>query len=119
MKPEDVAAVGEWLQAQIGVPFVVVGGSAIGAEVPVATKDIDVLISRRDWQKVDSTLEHHSQAAPLEPMSGTIRGTVLVIGDEKIDLEFLSDAPFTGELGPEAFLRHVKEHGSREYHGLL
>jgi hypothetical protein len=49
----EIRAVVEWLRSEIGVPFVVVGGSAIQIEVHVATKDVDILVSGRDLAKVD------------------------------------------------------------------
>jgi hypothetical protein len=71
MSPDvDASEIGEvarWLRSEIGVPFVIVGRSAIRIETPVATKDVDVLISGRDWSTVDSALENRKDAAPLEP----------------------------------------------------
>ncbi|MGD0250790.1 MAG: hypothetical protein ABSB97_07915 [Thermoplasmata archaeon] len=118
MEADDVATVGKWLRSAIGVPFVVVGGSAVERIVPVATKDVDVLIDAADWDHVDSAIESRKEAAPLEPTSGTIRGTVVTIGDAKIDLEFLSDEPFSGGSKPGSFTRYVREHESVVHEGV-
>jgi hypothetical protein len=112
MDPADIARVAEWLRSEIGVPFVVVGGSAVERIVPVATKDVDVLIDRGDWPTVDSKLESNSEASPLEPTSGNIRGTVLAIGGTRLDLEFISDEPFSDTRGEGAFTKFVRERGS-------
>jgi hypothetical protein len=112
MELENVANVGRWLRSAIGVPFIVVGGSAVERVVPVATKDVDVLIDGSDWDAVDSAIESCKDAAPLEPTGGSIRGTVVTIGTAQIDLEFLSDEPFSGQSGPGAFTRYVREQES-------
>ncbi|MGC2289367.1 MAG: hypothetical protein WA688_05865 [Thermoplasmata archaeon] len=103
---------GRWLHAAVGVPFVVVGGSAVERVVPVRTKDVDVLIEGSDWPAIDSALEYRRDASPLEPMSGTIRGTILTIGTASIDLKFLAGEPFSGRSDPETFVAYVRSHGS-------
>ena len=118
MELKDVAHVGEWLRSAIGVPFVVVGGSAIERVVPVATKDVDVLIDGSDWDAVDSAIESRKDAAPLEPTGGSIRGTVVTIGFAQIDLEILSDEPFSGRSGPGSFTQYVREQESVVHEGI-
>ncbi|MGI0130786.1 MAG: hypothetical protein ACREDE_09885 [Thermoplasmata archaeon] len=114
MNAAGVTEVGGWLESEIGVPFIVVGGSAIEQEVPVGTKDVDVLISEADWETVDGALENRKDASPLEPMDGTIRGTKLAIGGTLIDLEFLSPEPFSGTHPPGEFVRYVRDDGSKK-----
>ncbi|MGD0588927.1 MAG: hypothetical protein ABSA63_09085 [Thermoplasmata archaeon] len=118
MELQDVANVGKWLRSAIGVPFIVVGGSAVERVVPVATKDVDVLIDSSDWDAVDTALESRKDAAPLEPTGGSIRGTVVTIGNAKIDLEFLSDEPFSGRSGPGSFTRYVRQQESVVHEGV-
>ncbi len=115
MRADEVEAVAEWLRSEVGVPFVVVGGSAIERSVAVGTKDVDVLISGDDWPSVDEALEGRADAPPLEPMSGTIRGTIVTIGRGSIELEFLSGEPFCGTRGPGEFTRYVTEKGSQKH----
>ncbi|MGA8543464.1 MAG: hypothetical protein WB947_08025 [Thermoplasmata archaeon] len=118
MQSGDVDAVGRWLQSAIGVPFVVVGGSAIERVASVTTKDVDVLIEASDRAAVDSALESRRDASPLDPATGSIRATVLSIGGANIDLEFISGGPFSGRYGPGSFGRYVREHGSVVYDGV-
>jgi hypothetical protein len=113
VSPDEIGDVVRWLRSEIGVPFVVVGGSAIRIEIQVATKDVDVLISGRDWQKVDSAIENREDAAPLEPFSGSIRGTTVSIGDSAIQIDFLAGGPFGGD----SFVEYVRGSGSRPYEG--
>ena len=113
--PDDIRAVAEWLQSEIGVPFVVVGGSAIRIEVSVATKYVDILVSGRDMARVDSAMEDRKDAYPLDPATGTIRGTEVSIGDSSIEVDFLSVGPFGGD----DFLRYVQGQGSVPYVGTL
>jgi len=113
VSPDEIGDVVRWLRSEIGVPFVVVGGSAIRIEIPVATKDVDVLISGRDWKKVDSAIENLKDAAPLEPNSGSIRGTTVSIGDSAIQIDFLAGGPFGGA----PFVEYVRSSGSRPYEG--
>jgi hypothetical protein len=96
------------------LPFVVVGGSAVEQEVPGGTKAVDVLIRDRDWARLNSKLEHRKDAAPLEPYTGTIRGTTVAIGSDTVVLEFISPGPFGGK----PFLEYVRAHGSRVYGGV-
>lgn len=119
MKADEVETVAEWLRSEIGVPFVVVGGSAIAISVPVATKDVDVLISGKDWDTVDEALEDRKDAAPLDPMTGTIRATRVAIGGSSIDLEFISGEPFCGTRTPREFVQYVREKGSVRHGGTL
>jgi hypothetical protein len=112
MDAKDIAAVAKWLRSEIGVQFVVVGGSAVERVVPVATKDVDVLIDRKDWKRVDAALEGRQDASPLSPLSGSIRDTIVQIGNSRIDLEFLSDEPFRGIAPSGSFNRYVRERGS-------
>jgi hypothetical protein len=118
MQSEEVHAVGKWLQSAIGVPFIVVGGSAIERVVPVATKDVDVLISTSDWPTVDLALESRADAAPLDPMTGNIRGTILTLGRGRIDLEFISGGPFSGQFPQDSFSQYVREHESVVHDGI-
>ncbi len=111
--PDGDRAVAEWLQSEIGVPFVVVGGSAIEIEVAVATKDVDILVSGRGLAKVDSAMEGRKDAYPLEPTTGTIRGTEVSIGRATIPVDFLSAGPFGGD----DFFRYVRDRGSEPYRG--
>jgi hypothetical protein len=111
----EIRAVVEWLRSEIRVPFVVVGGSAIQIEVQVATKDVDILVSDRDLSTVDSTMEGRADAYPLDPATGTIRGTTVAIGRSSIQVDFLSAGPFGGD----DFLRYVRDRGSRSYEGAL
>lgn len=113
--PDGDRAVAEWLQSEIGVPFVVVGGSAIEIEVAVATKDVDILVSGRGLAKVDSAMEGRKDAYPLEPTTGTIRGTEVSIGRATIPVDFLSAGPFGGD----DFFRYVRDRGSEPYEGTL
>ncbi|MFI5415659.1 MAG: hypothetical protein ACHQ16_08475 [Candidatus Lutacidiplasmatales archaeon] len=84
----------------------------------MATKDVDVLIDGSDWAQVDTAIERRDDATALQPYRGTIRGTVVVIGGAKIDLEFLSDAPFSGTQAPGSFVRYVRDHGSVLHEGV-
>lgn len=113
VEPNEIRALTEWVRAAIGVPFIVVGGSAIEAEVSVGTKDVDFLVSARDLEKVDLALESRKDAHPLEPATGTIRGTEVLIGRASIQVDFLSATPFGGEV----FLDYVQRRGSIRYEG--
>jgi hypothetical protein len=113
MELREVLLVSEWLESQIGVPFVVVGGSAIASVAAVGTKDVDVLVDRRDIQRVERALDSRTDATPLDPASGTIRGTSVSIGSLAIDLEFIVTARlFSGDHAPEEFGVYVRERGS-------
>jgi hypothetical protein len=115
VEPDEVRAIAEWVRSAIGVPFVIVGGSAIAAEVSVGTKDVDVLVSGTDLERADRAVERREDAYPLDPGSGTIRGTEVTIGDSRIQVDFLSAEPFGGD----AFLRYVRGRGSVRYEGTL
>ncbi|MGA9839500.1 MAG: hypothetical protein WBF81_05680 [Thermoplasmata archaeon] len=108
----QTAAVGRWLRSEIGVPFVVVGGSAVEQVVPVATKHVDVLIKETDWPTVDSALESRRDASPLDPDGGSIRGTFVSIDGLRIELEFIAGEPFSGRSDRESFGRYVSTAGS-------
>jgi hypothetical protein len=112
---DDIRAVAEWLLSEIGIPFVIVGGSAIQIEVPVATKDVGILVSGRNLARIDSALQDRKDAFPLDPATGTIRGTKVSIGGSSIDVDFLSAGPFGGD----DFLRYVRGQGSKPYGGTL
>ncbi|MFY9717985.1 MAG: hypothetical protein WAK40_08685 [Thermoplasmata archaeon] len=114
----EPAVVAEWLRTTIGVPFIVVGGSAVGRVALVATKDVDVLIRDSDWPTIDSALESRADASPLDPAGGSIRGTILVIGGARIELEFISGEPFSGRSSPESFGRYVREYESVVHDGV-
>jgi hypothetical protein len=110
--PKNVAAVGRWLRTAIGVPFVIVGGSAIERIVPVGTKDVDVLVESADMPAVDSAIATRKEATPLEPRTGRFRGTIVRIGGASVDLEFLTGDPFSGDSDPESFIEYVRSTGS-------
>jgi hypothetical protein len=112
---DDVRKVVEWVRSEIGVPFVVVGGSAILLDTPdpIVTKDVDVLVSGRDLERADRAVEGRSDAPPLDPATGTIRGTKVPIGDSSIDIGFLSASAFGGQ----PFLEYVRTSGSVPYDG--
>ncbi len=111
MNHEQVKEVAGWLDS-LKIRYIVVGGSAIG------TKDVDVLIGVGDWEPIDRILENRREAAPLEPMSGSIRGTVVALGTEQVDVEFLSGEPFAGNRSADDFLRYVHQHRSEVDEGV-
>ncbi len=111
---EEVRAVVRWLRSEIGVPFAVVGGSAILPEVPVGTKEVDILVSGPDLEKVDRRMEDRADAPPVEPATGTIRGTEVAIGGSSIQVDFLSGSAFGG---PE-FIGYVLGPGSKAFAGV-
>ncbi len=113
IEASGIRAVAEWVRSEIGVPFVIVGGSAIEAEVHVATKGVDILVSGPDLEKVDSAIEGRKDAYPLDPATGTIRGTEVSIGGSNIQVDFLSAGPFGGD----EFLRYVRGGGSVRHEG--
>jgi hypothetical protein len=115
----EVTAIADWLETQIGVPFVVVGGSAIARVVEVGTKDVDVLVAARDMPTVEQALDGRKDATPLDPATGTIRSTSVAVGGATIELEFIVSAHlFSGELRPEEFGEYVRRHGSEEHGGI-
>jgi hypothetical protein len=107
----QVRAVARWLDS-LGISYVVVGGSAIERIAEVGTKDVAVLIAISDWGPIDRLLEHRREAPPLEPMYGTIRGTIVQLGSERFDVEFLSGEPFAGNRSGDDFLAYVRKHRS-------
>ena len=117
MKPSDVDKVARWID-RLGIAYVVVGGSAIERTVPVGTKDVDVLIAIGDWGPLDAALENRRDAAPLQPISGSIRGTIVTIGTRNIDLEFISGEPFSGERAPDEFIEYVRKSRSSDDRGI-
>lgn len=104
-----------WLRSEIGVPFVLVGGSAIRIALPVGTKDVAVLVSAADLEKADSLIEGRRDAYPLQPATGTIRGTEVSIGESRVQVDFLSAGPFGGD----EFLSFVRSRGSLRYEDIL
>lgn len=117
MNRKDVEAVAHWLRGH-GVDFVVVGGSAIERNVPVGTEDIDLLIAVGAWGAVEEAVATTKAATPLDPSSGTIRGTLLPVGARRVDVEFIAGGPFGGQRGGDAFLRYVRHTRSTESRGI-
>ena len=74
IEASGIRAVAEWVRSEIGVPFVIVGGSAIEAEVHVATEGVDILVLGPDLEKVDSAIEGRKDAYPLDPGLGRSEG---------------------------------------------
>ena len=112
MKAEQVERVAKWVERDLHIPCVVVGGSAIERLAPVGTKDVDLLIAVGDWAPLDSALEHRHDATPLEPLTGTIRGTTAMVGSDRIDVEFVSGEPFCGRRDPDDFIDYVRRRRS-------
>ncbi len=110
----EIRAVVEWLRDQIGVPFVLVGGSAVLPDVPIATKDVDVLVSAPDMERADAAMQGRRDAHPLDPATGTIRGTEVAIGGSKIAVDFLSASAFGGQR----FVDFVRGSGSVSFAGV-
>jgi len=118
MNPQTVRKVAAWIRSELRVPFVVVGGSAIERHVSVGTKDVDVLIAVGDWSSLDSALEHRRDATPLDPSTGTIRGTVLMLPEGRVDVEFISGQPFSGSRPGDDFVVYVRNYRSSISHGI-
>lgn len=106
-----------WLR-DLGIRFVVVGGSAIEHSVPVGTGDVDVLIAVGEWKRLETVLQENPKATPLEPFSGTIRGTRLSLGTAAIDLEFISGEPFAGTKDADSFIEYVRAYRSERHRGV-
>jgi hypothetical protein len=108
----------KWVRDRLGIPSVAVGGSAITRWYPVSTKDVDLLIMVGEWKPLDKALQHRPEATPLEPYSGTIRSTRVVLGHRAIDVEFVSGAPFSGERSGDEFVEYVLSQRSEDSRGI-
>lgn len=118
MNPRHVEVIARWVRDRLRVPFVVVGGSAIERRYDVGSKDVDHLIAVGSWKSLDKALESRPEASPLEPTSGTIRGTVAMVGDVRTHVEFISGEPFSGKKDPDDFIDYVLAHRSKEIRGV-
>jgi len=118
MNADTVRKVAAWIRSELSVPFVVVGGSAIERSVSIGTKDVAVLIAVGDWSSLDAALENRRDATPLDPTSGTIRGTVLTMPGGRVDVEFISGEPFSGSRPGDDFVEYVRNYRSSTAHGV-
>lgn len=112
MSARQARSVARWVRDELRVPFVVVGGSAIMERYDVGSKDVDLLIAVGDWARLDNSLENRRDATPLEPASGTIRSTRVVIGSSTVDVEFISGQPFSGKRDADDFIHYVRAYRS-------
>ncbi len=117
MNREDVTRVARWLNG-LGLPYVVVGGSAIESTYSVGTKDVNVLIAVGAWGDLDRAIKQRREATPLEPRGDTIRGSIVTIGTQRVDVEFISGQPFCGNRLPEDFVEYVRSRHSRTVDGV-
>ena len=75
---------------------------------------MDILVSGHDLEKVDQRMEDRPEALPLEPATGTIRGTEITIGGSSIQVDFLSASAFGGA----EFVEYVLGPGSKAFAGV-
>lgn len=118
MRESIVREVADWVRDQLQVPFVVVGGSAVERNVPVGTKDVDLLIAVGSWRRLDRALEGRRDATPLDTSTGTIRGTVVTVRSARVDVEFISGEPFSGQKGADDFVEYVRNYRSNVSDGV-
>lgn len=113
----EVVETARWLET-LGVPFIVVGGSAIAERYRMSTKDVDVLILVGSWKQLDAVLEHHPLASPLDPFSGSIRETTVILGSRRVLVEFISGEQSSGTRSPDEFVAYVRSRWSRSAGGI-
>jgi len=101
---------------QAGIPYVVVGGNAVAAwvarvdqEAVRNTKDVDLLVRRQDFARVDAELRavgfiHENIAGVdlfLDGPQGSVRSAIHVLfAGEKVRPDYLLPAPEIGESEP-------------------
>jgi hypothetical protein len=117
MNRAEVVELTRWLD-RLGIEYVVVGGSAIEFRHSVGTKDVGPLIAVGDWAPLDQAIQGRPDASPLEPFTGTIRGSRVQLGTQLVDVEFISGKPFCGGRRPDDFVRFVRSRRSTLYRGV-
>jgi len=112
-----VAEVAGWVQT-LGVPFIVVGGSAIARRYQVRTNEVDFLVLVGGWNSLDAAVEKDGRATALEPDTGSIRGTTVTLGARRIFVEFISGEVARGTRSADEYVAYVRSRWSRDVNGI-
>ena len=102
----------------LGVPFLVVGGSAIAEMYGMSTKDVDILILVGSWRPLDAALDGNHQATSLSPYTGSIRDTTVTVGNRRVLVEFISGEQSAGDRTADEFVAYVRTRWSRTVGGI-
>lgn len=110
MKAEEIEAIAERLH-ELGIPFVVVGGSALERKYSVGTGDVDLLVTVGDFHSLEEALNGRKDVGPFDP-TGTIGTAQMLVGSGWTEVEFLTGQPFSGDLSGDEFVRYVRDYRS-------
>lgn len=110
MKADEIEAIAAKLM-QLGVEFVVVGGSALERELAVGTGDVDFLVAVGDFDSLEEAFHDRKDIAPFEP-TGTIGSSRMIVGSGWVEVEFIVGSPFSGSQRGDDFVRYVREYRS-------
>jgi hypothetical protein len=112
-----VVATARWVET-LGIPFLVIGGSAIAEKYEMSTKDVDILILVSSWKPLDDALDSNPDASPLTPYSGSIRETTVTVGNRRVLVEFISGEQASGNRAADEFVTYVRSRWSRTVEGI-
>lgn len=110
MKADETEAIAAKL-SEIGVEFVVVGGSTLEREYAVGTGDVDLLVAIGDFESLEKAFQDRKDIAPFAP-TGTVGSTRILVGSGWIEVEFIVGSPFSGTQRGDDFVRYVREYRS-------
>lgn len=110
MKAEEIEAIAERL-SDLGIPFVVVGGSALERQYSVGTGDVDLLVAVGDFNSLEEAFEGRKDIGPFDP-TGTIGTAQVLVDSEWTEVEFIVGQPFSGDQSGDEFVRYVRDYRS-------
>ncbi len=116
MRPAEIEEIAERL-AELGVPFVVVGGSALEREFSVGTSDVDLLVLVGDFQSLEELLADRKDMGPFEP-TGNIGTAQVLVGSGWTEVEFITGSSFSGRQSGDSFVRYVRDYRSEKRAGV-
>ncbi|MGI0132112.1 MAG: hypothetical protein ACREDK_03320 [Thermoplasmata archaeon] len=102
---------------RLGVRYVVVGGGAVARAYAVATEDVDVLVAAEDYATTLAKLRKSPMVGWVEdsPRMATVRFN---LEGGKFELDVIDTTMYSGNKEPDAFVRYVRSHASKEVHGV-
>ena len=95
------------------IRHILVGGAAVMVAFPSESRDVDVLLLARTYEKGVDALDHDPSVVSITRESGQMAGGHFMVGPTLVRFDLLDPGAFSGRRSGDEFFDYVARYGSR------